>query len=163
MSRDSARRPPAAPCVPALSFSTGIQICLIRRRPDGDQYSVPGGLVQDIEPIPAVLARELREELDLDLGQVPDSPQLRWVQDQISNRPGTSQPLPRLHLVHLVALPLDFGRHSPPSSRMPTTPPTSRRWTITTRQTSTSTLTSALPCGPFLAPVPPAGPSASNP
>lgn len=100
---------PTAPAVPVRTSAVildGDQICLIhRRRPSGDQYSVPGGLVHDIEPIPDALARELREELDLDLDEVPDPPQLRWVQDQISNRPGTSTPLRRLHLVHFVALP----------------------------------------------------------
>ncbi|MFE7805877.1 NUDIX domain-containing protein [Streptomyces sp. NPDC057430] len=100
---------PTAPAVPVRTSAVildGNQICLIhRRRPSGDQYSVPGGLVQDIEPIPEALARELREELDLDLAQVAEVPQLRWVQDQISNRPGTHMPLRRLHLIHLVTLP----------------------------------------------------------
>ncbi|MEV6676291.1 NUDIX hydrolase [Streptomyces erythrochromogenes] len=97
---------PAVPVRTSAVILDGHQICLIhRRRPTGDQYSVPGGLVHDIEPIPDALVRELREELDLDLGQVPDPPQLRWVQDQISHRPGTTTPLRRLHLVHLVTLP----------------------------------------------------------
>ncbi|MDH6545097.1 NUDIX hydrolase [Streptomyces sp. SPB4] len=99
---------------PAIAVRTsavildGDELCLIhRRRPAGDQYSVPGGLVQNLEPIPAALARELREELDLDLAEVPQAPELRWVQDQITNRPGTTTPLRRLHLVHLVRLPSD--------------------------------------------------------
>ncbi|WP_331738904.1 NUDIX hydrolase [Streptomyces sp. NBC_01276] len=116
---------PAVPVRTSAVILDGDQLCLIhRRRPAGDQYSVPGGLVQDLEPIPAALARELREELDLDLDEVPQAPELRWVQDQITNRPGTTTPLRRLHLVHLVRLPPVSGPPSPPPSRTPKTTPT---------------------------------------
>ncbi|MFE4829859.1 NUDIX hydrolase [Streptomyces sp. NPDC056672] len=84
----------------------GHDMCLIRRRrPDGDQYSVPGGLVDPGEELDAALARELREELGLDLGSGIPEPQLRWVQDQTVTRPGADQPLRRLHLIHLIDLP----------------------------------------------------------
>ena len=123
---------PTAPAVPVRTSAVildGDEICLIhRRRHDGDQYSVPGGLVQDIEPIPAALARELREELDLDLAQVPKTPQLRWVQDQINNRPGTGQTFRRLHLVHLVTLPSGL-RKTLAASELDANDPTEVTWT----------------------------------
>jgi len=54
------------------------QIALIhRQRPDGDQYSVPGGVVHADEEVPAALARELSEELRLDLSVLPRPPELR--------------------------------------------------------------------------------------
>jgi len=84
----------------------GHQICLIhRQRPDGDQYSLPGGLVHDDELVPDALARELKEELDLDITTLPHQPQLCWVQDQITTRPGTTTPFRRLHLIHLLPVP----------------------------------------------------------
>ncbi|MGW7103769.1 NUDIX hydrolase [Streptomyces sp. NPDC054838] len=71
---------PAVPVRTSAVILDGRQMCLIhRRRSAGDQYSVPGGLVNDMEEIPAALARELHEELDLDLNEVPEAPQLRWV------------------------------------------------------------------------------------
>lgn len=103
-------RPPAP--APALTVRTsavildGNRMCLIRRRrPDGDQYSVPGGLVQPHEPIPDALARELDEELGLKVADVPESADLRWIQDQIVTRPGTTELFRRLHLIHLLRLP----------------------------------------------------------
>lgn len=97
---------------PALAVRTsavildGDHMCLIRRRrPDGDQFSVPGGLVDQYEQIPAALARELDEELGLDLAAVPESAELRWIQDQIVTRPGTTDLFRRLHLIHLLRLP----------------------------------------------------------
>lgn len=78
-------------------------MALIRRqRPDGDQYSVPGGIVHADEEVPAALARELREELCLDLSDLPCQPELRWVQDQITTRPGKVAPFRRLHLIHVL-------------------------------------------------------------
>ncbi|MET8538978.1 NUDIX domain-containing protein [Streptomyces sp. NPDC005065] len=57
---------------PAIAVRTcaailrGDEICLIhRRRPGGDQYSLPGGLLYPDEEASAGLARELKEELDL--------------------------------------------------------------------------------------------------
>jgi 8-oxo-dGTP pyrophosphatase MutT (NUDIX family) len=82
------------------------QVCLIHReRPDGDQYSLPGGLVHADEEVPAALARELKEELDLDLAALPGRPELRWVQDQITTRPGSDAPFRRLHLIHVLHVP----------------------------------------------------------
>jgi ADP-ribose pyrophosphatase YjhB (NUDIX family) len=79
------------------------QIALIQRqRPDGDQYSVPGGVVHADEEVPAALARELSEEFCLDLSSLPQAPELRWVQDQITTRPGTGAPFRRLHLIHVL-------------------------------------------------------------
>lgn len=79
------------------------QVALIhRRRPDGDQYSVPGGLVHAHEEVTAALARELNEELGLDVTALPRQPELRWVQDQITTRPGSSVPFRRLHLIHVL-------------------------------------------------------------
>ncbi|MGI5201425.1 NUDIX hydrolase [Spirillospora sp. CA-108201] len=84
----------------------GRHLCLIhRRRPDGDQYSLPGGLVDPDEHVPAALARELAEELDLDLSDLPGRPELRWVQDQVSTRPGSRAVFRRLHLIHLLSVP----------------------------------------------------------
>ncbi|MCF3105359.1 NUDIX domain-containing protein [Streptomyces roseoverticillatus] len=81
-------------------------VCLIhRQRPDGDQYSLPGGLVHTDEEVPAALARELKEELDLDVTALPDRSELRWVQDQITSRPGSTTPFRRLHLIHVLHLP----------------------------------------------------------
>ncbi|MFJ7905117.1 NUDIX domain-containing protein [Streptomyces sp. NPDC096198] len=86
------------------------RICLIHReRPDGDQYSLPGGLVHSDEEVPAALTRELREELDLDLSALPERPELRWVQDQITTRPGAEEPFRRIHLIHVLHLPPHSG------------------------------------------------------
>ncbi|MEV4212528.1 NUDIX domain-containing protein [Micromonospora sp. NPDC049662] len=82
------------------------QVCLIRReRPDGEQYSLPGGILHPDETVPAALARELKEELDLDVAALPEQPDLRWVQDQLTTRPGRPELFRRLHLVHLLHLP----------------------------------------------------------
>ncbi|WP_316779713.1 NUDIX hydrolase [Streptomyces sasae] len=90
----------------------GRQICLIhRQRPDGDQYSLPGGLVHTDEEVPAALARELKEELALDLSALPHQPELRWVQDQITTRPGSDAPFRRLHLIHVLHVPA-HARHT---------------------------------------------------
>ncbi|WP_367132921.1 MULTISPECIES: NUDIX domain-containing protein [Streptomyces] len=87
-------------------------VCLIHReRPDGDQYSLPGGLVHADEEVPTALARELREELGLDLAELTSTPELRWVQDQITTRPGSATPFRRLHLIHVLHLPPD-ARHA---------------------------------------------------
>jgi len=83
----------------------GRQFCLIyRQRPD-DQYSLPGGLVHTDEEVPAALARELEEELDLDLSALPGRPELRWVQDQLTTRPGSDALFRRLHLIHVLHVP----------------------------------------------------------
>jgi 8-oxo-dGTP pyrophosphatase MutT (NUDIX family) len=82
------------------------QVCLIRhQRPTGDHYSVPGGIVHTGETVPAALARELKEELNLDVASLPHQPALHWAQDQRTTRPGNPEPFRRLHLVHLLQLP----------------------------------------------------------
>jgi 8-oxo-dGTP diphosphatase len=79
------------------------QVALIhRQRPGGDQYSLPGGLVHADEQVPAALARELNEELGLDVTALPRRPELRWVQDQLTTRPGSTDPFRRLHLIHVL-------------------------------------------------------------
>lgn len=79
------------------------EVALIHRlRPDGDQYSVPGGVVHADEDVAAALARELDEELGLDIAALPRQPELRWVQDQMTTRPGTTALFRRLHLVHVL-------------------------------------------------------------
>jgi 8-oxo-dGTP pyrophosphatase MutT (NUDIX family) len=79
------------------------QVALIhRQRPDGDQYSVPGGVVHADEGVAAALARELDEELGLDVAALPRRPELRWVQDQMTTRPGIAGLFRRLHLVHVL-------------------------------------------------------------
>ncbi|MEU2415762.1 NUDIX domain-containing protein [Streptomyces sp. NPDC013099] len=101
-----------AGAVPAIAIRTcaaiieSDEICLIRRaRPDGDQYSLPGGLLHPDEEVPVALARELKEELDLDVTALPDRPRLRWAQDQITTRPGRTGTFRRLHLIHLLPIP----------------------------------------------------------
>ncbi|MFF4403048.1 NUDIX domain-containing protein [Streptomyces sp. NPDC001404] len=96
---------------PAISIRTCAvilhdnHICLIHReRPDGDQYSLPGGLVHADEEVPAALALELKEELGLDLAELTSRPELLWVQDQITTRLGSSAPFRRLHLIHVLHL-----------------------------------------------------------
>jgi 8-oxo-dGTP pyrophosphatase MutT (NUDIX family) len=80
----------------------GDLMCLIRRRRRaGDQYSVPGGLVNQFEPILAALTTEFDEELGLKLAAIPGSAELRWIQDQIVTRPGTTALFRRLHLLRL--------------------------------------------------------------
>ena len=82
------------------------EVALIhRQRPDGDQYSVPGGVVHADEDVAAALARELDEELELNVTDLPRPPELRWVQDQMTTRPGTTTLFRRLHLIHVLDLP----------------------------------------------------------
>ncbi|WP_329453770.1 NUDIX hydrolase (plasmid) [Streptomyces sp. NBC_01724] len=84
----------------------GDKICLIhRRRPGGDQHSLPGGLLHPDEEASAALARELKEELGLDLADFSDPPQLRWVQHQATTRPGSGQLFRRLHLIYRLSIP----------------------------------------------------------
>ncbi|MYW11367.1 NUDIX domain-containing protein [Streptomyces sp. SID2563] len=53
----------------------------------------------------AGLARELREELGLDVAALPEPPRLLRVQDQSTTRPGRPGTFRRLHLIHLLAVP----------------------------------------------------------
>ncbi|WP_328719226.1 NUDIX hydrolase [Streptomyces sp. NBC_00247] len=106
--------PPATTTDPAPAITVrvcaalveGGEICLIRRsRPGGTQHSLPGGLLEPDEEVPEALARELREELTLDVGALPDPPRLLWAQDQLTTRPGRPGTFRRLHLIHVLALP----------------------------------------------------------
>jgi ADP-ribose pyrophosphatase YjhB (NUDIX family) len=103
----------APPAQAALVTALTVRVCCVilhdgkialihRQRPDGDQYSVPGGVVHADEEVPAALARELSEELRLDLSGLPRPPELRWVQDQLTTRPGSGTPFRRLHLIHVL-------------------------------------------------------------
>ena len=88
------------------------QVALIhRQRPGGDQYSVPGGVVHADEEVTAALARELEEELGLDVTALPRPPELRWVQDQITTRPGSTAPFRRLHLIRVLPDLPSHARH----------------------------------------------------
>lgn len=108
----SATRTPAITVRACAVILNGDEICLIHRaRADGDQHSLPGGLVHEDEEVPAALRRELKEELDLDLAALSAQPELRWVQDQFTTRPGRTEPFRRLHLIHLLHLP-DHARHT---------------------------------------------------
>jgi 8-oxo-dGTP pyrophosphatase MutT (NUDIX family) len=93
------------------------QVALIHRpRPGGDQYSLPGGLVHADEQVPAALARQLNEELGLDVTALPCRPELRWVQDQLTTRPGSTDPFRRLHLVHVLPDLSSSARHAMPAA-----------------------------------------------
>ncbi|MGF1427075.1 NUDIX domain-containing protein [Kitasatospora sp. LaBMicrA B282] len=98
--------PPAIAIRVCAALLCGGEVCLIhRQRPDGDQYSLPGGLVEPAEEVPAALARELQEELGLGVARLPYPPVLRWVQDQLTTRPGSDELFRRLHLVHVLPVP----------------------------------------------------------
>ncbi|MFD9027928.1 NUDIX hydrolase [Streptomyces parvulus] len=85
--------------VAALVFC-GDDVALIRRDrpPHGAHYSTIGGNVEGPEPLPNALARELQEELGLDLGDAT-APELLWVLDQRVSRPGPTPPPRKMHLI----------------------------------------------------------------
>ncbi|MFF0476474.1 NUDIX hydrolase [Streptomyces sp. NPDC004284] len=96
---------------PSALWRSGPFLCGHRQRRRGlphpspsrrglDQYTLPGGLRHGGEGTAAALARELEEELGLDAARLPAPPVLRWVQDQITTRPGSAEPFQRLHLIH---------------------------------------------------------------
>ncbi|WP_308010995.1 NUDIX hydrolase [Streptomyces sp. AC495_CC817] len=86
----------------AAALFNGDEIALIHRTKNGqDQYTLPGGNVEPGEPIPHALARELDEELGLDLADASSAPQLTWIQDAMVTRPGSTPPR-KLHLVFRV-------------------------------------------------------------
>ncbi|MCX4545598.1 NUDIX domain-containing protein [Streptomyces sp. NBC_01565] len=97
--------------VPSVPFSTvkirvaalvfcGDEVALIRRdRPHSTHYTPPGGNVEPGEDLFAALARELSEELDLDIGQA-EGGELLWVVDQRVTRPGPTPSPRKLHLIH---------------------------------------------------------------
>ncbi|MGW2402479.1 NUDIX domain-containing protein [Kitasatospora sp. NPDC001664] len=103
-----------APEAPAVAVRVcalilqGRELCLIRRHKPGnaEQFSIPGGLVHPGETTTQALARELAEELGLDVAELPEPPRLRHVQDQLTTRPGRPGLLYRLHLVYVVRVPL---------------------------------------------------------
>ncbi|MBR7831859.1 NUDIX domain-containing protein [Actinospica durhamensis] len=83
----------------ALVFC-GDEVALIRReRADSVHYTTIGGNVEDGEPLPDALRRELAEELALDLDQA-EGGELLWVLDQRVSRPGPTPPPRKLHLIH---------------------------------------------------------------
>ena len=86
----------------AAALFNGEEIALIHRVKDGqDQYTLPGGNVEPGEPIHRALARELDEELGLDLAEASSVPQLTWIQDAMVTRPGSTPPR-KLHFVFRV-------------------------------------------------------------
>lgn len=83
----------------ALVFC-GDDVALIRRdRADSTHYVPPGGNVEHGEDLAAALARELAEELDLDIDQA-EGGDLLWVVDQRVTRPGPTPPPRKLHLIY---------------------------------------------------------------
>ncbi|GAA4976162.1 NUDIX hydrolase [Nonomuraea thailandensis] len=98
---------PATPATPyscvkirtgALVFC-GEDVALIRRdRPTGSHYTVPGGNVHPGEDLLEALAREMAEELRLELTDATP-PELCWIQDQMVTRPGPTPPPRKLHMI----------------------------------------------------------------
>ncbi|MEU8543062.1 NUDIX hydrolase [Streptomyces sp. NPDC048717] len=85
--------------VGALVFC-GDDVALIRRtRPHSTHYTPPGGNVEHGEDLHQALARELAEELDLDIDQA-EGGDLMWVVDQRVTRPGPTPPPRKLHLIY---------------------------------------------------------------
>ncbi|MFF8381636.1 NUDIX domain-containing protein [Streptomyces sp. NPDC015661] len=83
----------------ALVFC-GDDVALIRRdRADSTHYTPPGGNVEHGEDLDAALARELAEELDLNIDQA-EGGDLLWVVDQRVTRPGPTPPPRKLHLIY---------------------------------------------------------------
>ncbi|MFF0428507.1 NUDIX hydrolase [Streptomyces sp. NPDC004520] len=83
----------------AALIDNGDEVALIKRSKNGtEQYTVPGGNVDPGEPIPAALARELKEELNLDIEQADAAPRFTWLIDAMVSRPGDTPPR-KLHLV----------------------------------------------------------------
>ncbi|MFF6873143.1 NUDIX domain-containing protein [Streptomyces sp. NPDC012450] len=83
----------------ALVFC-GDDVALIRRdHADSTHYTPPGGNVEHGEDLAAALARELAEELDLDVDQA-DGGDLMWIVDQRVTRPGPTPPPRKLHLIY---------------------------------------------------------------
>jgi 8-oxo-dGTP pyrophosphatase MutT (NUDIX family) len=78
----------------------GDDVALIRRDRAGSMhYTPPGGNVEPGEDLLAALARELAEELALDIREATP-PQLLWVADQMVSRLGPTPPPRKLHLLY---------------------------------------------------------------
>lgn len=88
----------------AALIANGDDIALIKRVKNGtEQYTVPGGNVDPGEPIPAALARELKEELNLDIERADAAPRFTWLIDAMVSRPGTTPPR-KLHMVFRLSI-----------------------------------------------------------
>jgi len=85
--------------VGALVFCRG-DVALIRRdRPGSVHYTLPGGNVEVGDDFRQALARELEEELALDITRA-EGGDLLWVVDQRVTRPGPTPPPRKLHLLY---------------------------------------------------------------
>ncbi|MFK0133556.1 NUDIX hydrolase [Streptomyces rubiginosohelvolus] len=100
----STPEPPAAAAFARIKIRTGAlvfcgdYVALIRRDRSGStHYTPPGGNVEHGEDLDVALARELAEELDLDIDQA-EGGALMWVVDQRVTRPGPTPPPRKLHL-----------------------------------------------------------------
>ena len=91
-----ARHGDASPVTPLTARACCVilhdgQVALIhRQRPGSDQYPLPGGLVRADEQVQAALARELSEQLGLDVIALPRRPELRWC--NASSPPASAAP-----------------------------------------------------------------------
>ncbi|MFB8381804.1 NUDIX domain-containing protein [Streptomyces rubiginosohelvolus] len=102
----STPEPPATAAFARIKIRTGAlvfcgdYVALIRRDRSGStHYTPPGGNVEHGEDLDVALARELAEELDLDIDQA-EGGDLMWVVDQRVTRPGPTPPPRKLHLIY---------------------------------------------------------------